>query len=223
MRYGALINNKLVYAEEHCFYDKKGELVTDYDKNEELLFSYGFKPIIENIPEYNEVTDELYIENIVEEQYRIKINYGAKTINLEPIKLGKITKTKNDLALYLFNNPIFSKCHYAEGAYYAVTSEKQAQLTQLLTSYILDVQLGIVTELHWNSTGNMCEVYTFEELTQLRREMFAFVLPMVSLQQYIEVLIKNAVTLSELQAIDTTINYERAIQLAQQNNQTNQE
>ena len=82
---------------------------------------------------------------------------------------------------------------------------------------MLDIQMGIVTELHWNSTGNMCEVYTFEELTQLRREMFNFVLPLVSLQQYIEIMIKNATTTTEINAIDMTITYERAMELASQN------
>ena len=63
----------------------------------------------------------------------------------------------------------------------------------------------------------MCEVYTFEELTQLRREIYAFVLPLVSLQQYIEVMIQNTTTTTEINAIDTTITYERAMELAKQN------
>ena len=79
---------------------------------------------------------------------------------------------------------------------------------------MLDAQMGIATELHWNSTGNMCEVYTFEELTQLRREMFNFVLPLVSLQQYIEVQVRNAETVAEIENIDDEISIEKAIELA---------
>ena len=47
--------------------------------------------------------------------------------------------------------------------------------------------------------------------------MFNFVLPLVSLQQYIEVMIQNATTTTEINAIDMTITYERAMELASQN------
>lgn len=215
MIFARLVDNELIYAENY-YVRQDGVLILNFNNNEDLMREYGFKPIIDNPPTYDETKEELHKVGVNEDDKSIYILYEKRDIDLEPIKLEKIAKTKEDLATYLFNNPIFSTCHYADGAYYAVTSEKQVQLTQLLTSYILDAQLGIVTELHWNSTGNMCEAYTFEELTQLRREMFAFVLPLVSLQQYIEILIKSATTLLELQTIDTTINYERAIELAQQ-------
>ena len=216
MQYAILVDNELVYAKEY-YICQDGTVIINFNKNENIMMKYGFKPVIDNPPTYDKTKEELCKVGILDDIDSLKVLYEIKPLDLKPIKLEKILQTKEDLATYLFNNPIFSTCHYKEGAYYSVTSEKQAQLTQLLTAYILDAQMGIATELHWNSTGNMCEVYTFEELTQLRREMFNFVLPLVSLQQYIEIMIKNATTTTEINAIDMTITYERAMELASQN------
>ena len=216
MQYAILVDNELVYAKEY-YICQDGTVIINFNKNENIMMKYGFKPVIDNPPTYDKTKEELCKVGILDDIDSLKVLYEIKPLDLKPIKLEKILQTKEDLATYLFNNPIFSTCHYPDGAYYAVTSEKQAQLTQLLTSYMLDSQMGIATELHWNSTGNMCEVYTFEELTQLRREMFNFVLPLVSLQQYIEIMIKNATTTTEINAIDMTITYERAMELASQN------
>ena len=216
MQYAILVDNELVYAKEY-YICQDGTVIINFNKNENIMMKYGFKPVIDNPPTYDKTKEELCKVGILDDIDSLKVLYEIKPLDLKPIKLEKILQTKEDLATYLFNNPIFSTCHYPDGSYYAVTSEKQAQLTQLLTAYMLDAQMGIVTELHWNSTGNMCEVYTFEELTQLRREMFNFVLPLVSLQQYIEIMIKNATTTTEINAIDMTITYERAMELASQN------
>ena len=216
MQYAILVDNELVYAKEY-YICQDGTIIIGFNKKEDVMREYGFKPVIDEPPVYDETKEELCKVGVLDDIDSLKILYATKPIDIDGIKLEKILQTKEDLATYLFNNPIFSTCHYADGAYYAVTAEKQAQLTQLLTSYILDSQLGVINELHWNSTGNMCEAYTFEELTQLRREIYAFVLPLVSLQQYIEVMIQNATTTTEINAIDTTITYEKAMELAKQN------
>ena len=216
MQYAILVDNELVYAKEY-YICQDGTIITGFNKNENIMKEYGFKQVIDEPPTYDETKEELCKVGVLDDVDSLIILYAIKPIDMYAIKLEKILQTKEDLATYLFNNPIFSTCHYPDGAYYAVTAEKQAQLTQLLTSYILDSQLGVINELHWNSTGNMCEVYTFEELTQLRREIYAFVLPLVSLQQYIEVMIQNATTTTEINAIDTTITFERAMDIAKQN------
>ena len=213
MQYAILVDNELVYAKEY-YICQDGTVIINFNKNENIMMKYGFKPVIDNPPTYDKTKEELCKVGILDDIDSFKVLYAIKPLDLEPIKLEKILQTKEDLATYLFNNPIFSTCHYPDGSYYAVTSEKQAQLTQLLTAYMLDTQMGIATELHWNSTGNMCEVYTFEELTQLRREMFNFVLPLVSLQQYIEVQVRNAETVAEIENIDDEISIEKAIELA---------
>ena len=213
MQYAILVDDELVYAKEYYICQDE-TVVINFNKNEDIMIKYGFKPVIDNPPTYDKTKEELCKVGILDDIDSLKVLYAIKPLDLEPIKLEKILQTKEDLATYLFNNPIFSTCHYKEGAYYSATSEKQAQLTQLLTAYMLDAQMGIATELHWNSTGNMCEVYTFEELTQLRREMFNFVLPLVSLQQYIEVQVRNAETVAEIENIDDEISIEKAIELA---------
>ena len=213
MQYAILVDNELVYAKEY-YICQDGTIIIGFNKKEDVMREYGFKPVIDEPPAYDETKEELCKTGVLDDIDSLKILYATKPIDIDGIKLEKILQTKEDLATYLFNNPIFSTCHYADGAYYAVTAEKQAQLTQLLTSYILDSQLGVINELHWNSTGNMCEVYTFEELTQLRREMFNFVLPLVSLQQYIEVQVRNAETVAEIENIDDEISIEKAIEIA---------
>ena len=213
MQYAILVDNELVYAKEY-YICQDGTIIIGFNKKEDVMREYGFKPVIDEPPVYDETKEELCKTGVLDDIDSLKILYATKPIDIDGIKLEKILQTKEDLATYLFNNPIFSTCHYKEGAYYSATSEKQAQLTQLLTAYMLDAQMGIATELHWNSTGNMCEVYTFEELTQLRREMFNFVLPLVSLQQYIEVQVRNAETVAEIENIDGEISIEKAIELA---------
>ena len=213
MQYAILVDNELVYAKEY-YICQDGTIIIGFNKKEDVMREYGFKPVIDEPPVYDETKEELCKVGVLDDIDSLKILYATKPIDIDGIKLEKILQTKEDLATYLFNNPIFSTCHYAEGAYYSATSEKQAQLTQLLTAYMLDAQMGMTTELHWNSTGNMCEVYTFEELTQLRREMFNFVLPLVSLQQYIEVQVRNAETVAEIENIDDEISIEKAIEIA---------
>ena len=55
--------------------------------------------------------------------------------------------------------------------------------------------------LKWNDTGNICEPWTIEELTQLSMEIDAYITPLVSKQQSYEVAIKEAQTEDELNNI----------------------
>lgn len=127
-------------------------------------------------------------------------------IDLEIIKQSKIEQSKTLLQEYLQNNPLLSYVKYEDGRYYTVTQEKQQQLTSKLFMATTKALNKEVYTLTWNDTGNICEEWTLEELTQLSEEIDAFVTSLVTKQQHIEVAIRNATTLTELESI--VINYE---------------
>ena len=133
-----------------------------------------------------------------------------------------IKQSKLNLANYLENNPLFSKCKYEDGRYYTITKEKQDQLTSTLASYISDILpqlvIGMSTAqvniksleefiltldnlpqtLTWNDMGNTCETYTYQELYQLKNEIFATVKPLVSVQQTMEVQINDSESIEDV-------------------------
>lgn len=146
--------------------------------------------------------------------------------SLESFKEKQIKLSKNNLAKYLEDNPLLSKCKYEEGRYYNITKEKQDQLTSTLASYISDVLPTIIigmsvgqvkvtsaeeflltmnnlpVTLTWNDLNNICEPYAYSELYQLKCEIFARVKPLVSVQQHIEVDIRNCTTQEEVLQVD---------------------
>ena len=106
------------------------------------------------------------------------------------------------MATWLANNPMLSEIHNPEGEYYTVTQEKQAQLTQLLMLYSISVQAGGEMQLTWNSTGGICEEWTYEQLSTLSFQIAGYVLPRVKKQQQLEVEINSCNTEEEVGAIE---------------------
>ena len=127
-------------------------------------------------------------------------------IDLEVIKQSMIEQSKTLLQEYLKSNPLLSYVKYEDGRYYTVTQEKQQQLTSKLFMATTKALNKEVYTLTWNDTGNICEEWTLEELTQLSEEIYDFVTNKVTKQQHMEVAIRNATTLEELESI--VINYE---------------
>lgn len=117
---------------------------------------------------------------------------------LETLKENQIKLSKNNLAKYLEEHPLFSKCKYEEGRYYNVTSEKQQQLTSKVLMATMYAQAGIPYELTWNSTTDICEQWELSELQQLSMEIDGYVTPLVSVQQHIEIDIRNCTTQDEV-------------------------
>ena len=71
---------------------------------------------------------------------------------LERQKEYKIAQSKQDLKIYLANNPM----QWLDGNYYSVTEEKQNQLNSNLALYQLSVASGSPRTLEWNCTGEPC-------------------------------------------------------------------
>ena len=117
---------------------------------------------------------------------------------LETLKKNQIKLSKNNLSKYLEEHPLFSKCKYEEGRYYNVTSEKQQQLTSKVLMATMYYQAGIPYKLTWNDTGDVCEEWELTQLQQLSMEIDGYVTPLVSVQQHIEVDIRNCTTEDEI-------------------------
>ena len=130
-------------------------------------------------------------------------SYIGNATTLDEIKNVMILQTKLNLAQYLEDNPLFSKCKYPEGRYYKVTAEKQQQLTSTLASYEAKKANGIESLLSWNSVGLSCEDdWTSKQLWQLAFEIEGYVKPFVKLQQKTEEYIVNSETIEDVLKID---------------------
>lgn len=117
--------------------------------------------------------------------------------NIDDAKVLKVTESKEKLAEWLANNPMT----YTDGKKYSVTAEKQSLLNSNLASYERAKAAGIDYPLKWNSTGEECTEYSYEELVGLSLAIAAYVAPKVSAQQEIELAINACSTLDEINAV----------------------
>ena len=119
---------------------------------------------------------------------------------IELYKETKISESKKVLSEYLSEHPL----KWSDGKYYSVTTEKQALLTSNLALYQISASAGQPFKLTWNSTGDECVEWTYEELAALALAIGAYVKPFVSHQQELELAIKECTTQAELDAIEIT-------------------
>ena len=160
----------------------------------EKVENYVFVPKNYDFSNFTEVDDATY-EPPVEEP--------SETIDpLATLKKNQILLSKKNLAKYLEEHPLLSKCKYEEGRYYNVTAEKQQQLTSKVLMATMYAQAGIPYNLTWNDTGDICESWELSQLQQLSMEIDAYVTPLVSLQQTMEVTINECVTQEEVLAVN---------------------
>ena len=112
-------------------------------------------------------------------------------------KVERIAESKAQLSDYLLCHPM----QWTDGQRYAITAEKQQQLTGKIMSATLAAQTGTPYSLTWNATGQECQAWTLENLTALAFAIDARVTSLVSYQQAQEVAMQAASTLEELEAI----------------------
>lgn len=123
--------------------------------------------------------------------------------DLTKAKSAKIIETKIELEKWLQNNPLL----YTDGNLYSVTEEKQSLLNNNLASYERATAAGIVYPLKWNSTGEECVEWEYNDLLALSLNIAAYVASKVSMQQAYEVQIKDAATIEEINEI--VIDYDK--------------
>ena len=112
-------------------------------------------------------------------------------------KVELIAESKTQLSDYLLCHPM----QWTDGQYYAITAEKQQQLTSKIMSATLAAQTRTPYSLTWNATGEECQACTLENLTALAFAIDARVTSLVSYQQAQEVAMREASTLEALEAI----------------------
>ena len=112
-------------------------------------------------------------------------------------KIERIAESKAQLSDYLLCHPM----QWIDGQYYAITAEKQQQLTSKIMSATLAAQTAQPYALTWNATGEECQAWTLENLTALAFAIDARVTSLVSYQQAQEVAMREASTLEALEAI----------------------
>ena len=112
-------------------------------------------------------------------------------------KVERIAESKTQLSDYLLCHPM----QWTDGQRYAITAEKQQQLTSKIMSATLAAQTGTPYSLTWNATGEECQAWTLENLTALAFAIDARVTSLVSYQQAQEVAMRDAPTLEALEAI----------------------
>lgn len=112
-------------------------------------------------------------------------------------KVERIAESKTQLSDYLLCHPM----QWTDGQYYAITAEKQQQLTSKIMSATLAAQTGTPYSLTWNATGEECQAWTLENLTALAFAIDARVTSLVSYQQAREVEMRDASTLEALEAL----------------------
>lgn len=171
-----------------CLNEK--EIIQDCADREESA-----KPITIYEYDYNEIIEAIGIIDIndVKTNPEKYLDYGDFDF-LNTLKLSKINETKMLLEEYLKEHPLFSKIKYKDGRYYNVTSEKQSRLTSKILLYNLYAKNGENYQLTWNDTGNICENWSIDELTNLSMEIDAYVTPLISKQQKYEIQIRTAET-----------------------------
>ena len=156
---------------------------------------------VKNIPDGVELLKWCYT---AEKGFYENPDYTPPSADISAIKLAKIEESKTKLAEWLANNPLI----FTDGKYYSVTEEKQALLNGNLASYERATKAGIEYPLKWNSTGEECTEWNYNDLLTLSLSIAAYVAPKVSMQQKIELDIKACETMDDINTI--VINYDEA-------------
>lgn len=112
-------------------------------------------------------------------------------------KEERVAQSKSDLETYLLENPL----QWTDGQYYAITAEKQNQLTSKLMAATVAQQMSTEYHLTWNSTGDVCTEWNLSDLYALAFAIDKRVTGLVTYQQTKEIEINNANSIDELNAI----------------------
>ena len=126
-----------------------------------------------------------------------KAKQPPKPDPLEEAKAARIAKSKTDLSDYLLAHPL----QWTDGEYYAITAEKQQQLTSKLMAATMAQQTSTPYTLTWNSTGEVCREWTLQDLSALAFAIDQRVTALVTYQQTQEVAMRNAEDMEALDAV----------------------
>lgn len=135
-------------------------------------------------------------------EYKKILGEDAPGNPFDDMKAEKIALSKALLSDYLDTHPLNSNCHGGIYADYTVTEEKQNMFSRKFSAHMALVQAGIPDKMTWNAAGRPCEEWTDAECIQFIAETNAYVTPLVSYQQHLEVAISSCATENELNEIE---------------------
>ncbi len=92
MKHAILVDGQLIYAKKY-FVDNK-QIIVNFDTNKEMLNEYGFKPVVDEKPEYNQEEEYLHITGYTETQNSITVNYEIKPVAKTREQLKQIDENK---------------------------------------------------------------------------------------------------------------------------------
>ena len=214
MLYGKIIDGKFKFAPDTYISNDGNIVLSNFNTNQELMHEFGYKPVVEIYPE---TTLDLEMLKIYEEKEdKIVVTYSVNNTEryLNSMREEKIYKSKDNLANYLAEHPLKSCIKGGIEKKYTVTQEKQNQLTSGITSYLNSVLPYMMVnepipesiKIYWNSMGCVCEEWTYEEITLLKKEIDEYVRPFVSMQQHLEVVICGLPTQKEIKELSVEFN-----------------
>ena len=79
MKYGVLLDGQLIYAKEY-FVCEDGNIIINFNQNEKLMRAYGFKVVIDEVPEYDLENEYVVISGYTEKENVIIVNYEIREI-----------------------------------------------------------------------------------------------------------------------------------------------
>lgn len=151
-----------------------------------------------------QLAEYVRLKVITKEQQDTILNDGT-ALTLDESKTKRIAQSKSDLETYLLEHPL----QWTDGEYYAITAEKQNQLTSKIMAATMAQTMSTDYTLTWNSTGEVCKEWALPDLYALAFAIDARVTALVTYQQTKEVAMRNAETMEELEAI--TVNYDEVV------------
>ncbi|MBN9647753.1 hypothetical protein J0L31_12210 [Terrisporobacter glycolicus] len=216
MLYGKIIDGKFKFAPDTYISNDGNIVLSNFNTNQELMHEFGYKPVVEIYPE---TTLDLEMLKIYEEKEdKIVVTYSVNNTEryLNSMREEKIYKSKDNLANYLAEHPLKSSIKGGIEKKYTVTQEKQNQLTSVITSYLnsalpymmVNEPIPESIKIYWNSMGCVCEEWTYEEITLLKKEIDEYVRPFVSMQQHLEVVLYRLPTQIEIRELNVEFDEE---------------
>ena len=184
----------MIILEDNSFITSSDFPDTDWTGSAKYVIPDGSefaKKILDYYPNYKLIYDD----NIIVDVIKIEPEMTEEELNI--YKNKAINHSKYMLSKWLLENPYL----YIDSKYYSVTEEKQSLLNSNLASYERATQAGIKYPLKWNSTGDECTDWSYNDLLTLSLNIAAYVAPKVSMQQSYEIQIKNCTTIEEIDSI----------------------
>lgn len=189
--------NRVTAVDSELFiYDRTGWVQIDEGDGDRFAHAQGSyfpKPLTDE----NGVYRYKYADGAVAERTAEEMASEYDSERFDTFKESKIAESKIKLAEWLTTHPM----QFTDGKYYSVTEEKQALLNGNLASYERATKAGVEYPLKWNSTGEECTKWLYNDLLTLSLSIAAYVAPKVATQQTIEIAIKECDTIEEIESV----------------------